>query len=397
MNAADMRLSGGEMSIKANAGVRKGSSEQQDPTRAAEELFDQIKQPEASLGVFFCSTAHDLERLGRALAKRFHDTPLVGCTSAGEITPAGYVDGAITGFTLSAPDFQTVSAPIFHLNSFSIADGIHIAKELRDRLDQISPRSEPGDTFAFLIIDGLCKCEEIIVSALYSALGDIPLFGASSGGDSSFTHTCVYFDGEFRSDMAVLVLVRTVHPFKLFTTDHFIPSDTKMVITEADPASRTVTEINAEPSGPEYARLVGMSPDDLTPMIFATHPVVVKVGGRYYTRSIRNVNEDGSLTFFCAVDKGIVLTLSEGTDIIANLNHTFDDIRNEIGPIQLVIGCECVLRILELEKKQLKTQASRIMADNNVIGFGSYGEEFQAMHLNQTFTGAAIGVRRDRP
>ncbi len=165
MNAADMRLSGGEMSIKANAGVRKGSSEQQDPTRAAEELFDQIKQPEASLGVFFCSTAHDLERLGRALAKRFHDTPLVGCTSAGEITPAGYVDGAITGFTLSAPDFQTVSAPIFHLNSFSIADGIHIAKELRDRLDQISPRSEPGDTFAFLIIDGLCKCEEIIVSA----------------------------------------------------------------------------------------------------------------------------------------------------------------------------------------------------------------------------------------
>jgi hypothetical protein len=208
--------------------------------------------------------------------------------------------------------------------------------------------------------------------------------------------TRVYFDGEFRSDMAVLVLVRTMHPFKLFTTDHFIPSDTKMVITEADPARRVVTEINAEPSGPEYARLVGLSPDDLTPMIFATHPVVVKVGGRYYTRSIRNVNEDGSLTFFCAVDKGIVLTLSEGTDILSNLRETFSDIEKDIGPPQLVIGCECVLRILELEKKQLKNRAGRIMVDHNGIGFGSYGEEFLAMHLNQTFTGAAIGVRRDR-
>ncbi len=384
------------MSINTDTGVRKGFSEQEDPARAAGELFEKIHQPDASLGVFFCSTAYDLERLQQELSERFRGTRLVGCTSSGEITPAGYVDGGITGFTLAAPDFRTVAAPIFDLNSFSISDGMRVVKDLRTDLDDISPESRPGDTFAFLLIDGLCQCEEVIVSALYSALGEIPLFGASSGGDSHFTMTRVYFDGEFRSDMAVLVLVRTIHPFKLFTTDHFIPSDTKMVITEADPARRVVTEINAEPSGPEYARLVGLSPDDLTPMIFATHPVVVKVGGRYYTRSIRNVNEDGSLTFFCAVDKGIVLTLSEGTDILSNLRETFSDIEKEIGPPQLVIGCECVLRILELEKKQLKNRAGRVMVDHNVIGFGSYGEEFRAMHLNQTFTGAAIGVRQDR-
>lgn len=390
------RLSGGEMPTKANAGVRKGVSEQQDPVRAAEELFDAIYQPTASLGVFFCSAEYDLERLEQALSERFGGMRFIGCTSAGEITPDGYVDGAITGFTLAEPDFWAVSAPIFELNAFSISDGIHIAMDLRDQLDAMSPDCEPGDTFAFLLIDGLCKCEEIIVSALFSALGEIPLFGASSAGDDTFTKARIYFEGRFQSDMAILVLVRTIHPFKVFTTDHFIPSNTKMVITEADPASRVVTEINAEPSGPEYARLVGLSPDDLSPMIFATHPVVVKVGGRYYTRSIRNVNEDGSLTFFCAVDKGIVLTLSEGTDIISNLAEMFDDIHRDIGPTTLVIGCECVLRILELQEKQLKSQASQIMIDNNVIGFGSYGEEFQAMHLNQTFTGVAIGVRQDR-
>ena len=384
------------MTIKAQTGVRMGSSQSKDPDRAAQELFDEIYQPDASLGVFFCSTEFDLNRLQQALASRFDGINFIGCTSAGEITPEGYVDGAITGFTLAFPDFLAVSAPVFRLDSFSVADGIHIVKELKDRLDEVSPMSEQGDTFAFLMIDGLCKCEEIIVSALHPALGDIPLFGASSGGGLDFEETFIYFDGKFCSDIALVILVKTIHPFKVFSTDHFVPTNIKMVITEADPASRIVTEINAEPAGAEYARLVGLRNDALTPMIFATHPVVVKVGGRYYTRSIRNVNEDGSLTFFCAVDKGIVLTISEGTDIIENLENNFREIVKDIGPPQLVIGCDCVLRSLELEQRQLKGKAGRIMMDNNVIGFGTYGEEFQSMHLNQTFTGAAIGVRQDK-
>ncbi len=121
------------MSVNANGGVRKGSSERQDPARTAEELFDQIDQPDASLGVFFCSGGYDLKRLEQALSERSGGMCLIGCTSAGEITPTGYMDGAITGFTLAEPDFWTASAPIFQLNSFSISDGNRIAKELRDQ------------------------------------------------------------------------------------------------------------------------------------------------------------------------------------------------------------------------------------------------------------------------
>ena len=35
------------------------------------------------------------------------------------------------------------------------------------------------------------------------------------------------------------------------------------------------------------------------------------------------------------------------------------------------------------------------MAKNNVIGFATYGEQFNAMHVNQTFTGVAIGAMSD--
>ena len=38
--------------------------------------------------------------------------------------------------------------------------------------------------------------------------------------------------------------------------------------------------------------------------------------------------------------------------------------------------------------------AGQILAENNVVGFSSYGEQFAGMHANQTFTGVAIGRTR---
>jgi hypothetical protein len=371
-------------------GIRIGYSREREPRRAAAELHAAIWQPDACIAVFFCSVEYDLPILGEALAGLFRPGHLIGCTTAGELSPAGYIDGGIVGFSLAAPDFAAVAAPLRALPSYSITNGEAIVRDLRKHLGRAGT-GLPENDFAFLMIDGLDKCEDLVVSSIYSALGKVPLFGGSSGGAMSFGSSSVYFDGAFHSDCAVLLLVRTRRRFRLFTLDHFLPSDTRMVITEADPRSRVVTEINAEPAGPEYARLVGLDIDKLTPMMFATHPVLVRVGGRYYVRSIQKVNDDGSLTFFCAIDKGLVLTVAKGTDIIRNLSDQLEAIRSDIGQPQLLIGCECILRSLELEQKQLKAAAGRLLAEQNIVGFNTFGEQFQAMHVNQTFTGAAIG------
>ena len=376
--------------------IRRGFSRSRDPAEAVRALFESIYDPAGTLSVFFASTEYDLHALERELNGRFAGASLIGCTSAGEITPAGYLTGGIVGFSLARPDFINVSATIDNLGHISIAESHAIVRLLRNQLEQEAGGLLPNNTFAFLLVDGLCKCEEVVLSAISAALGDVPLFGGSSGGGLGFQRSYVFDRGRFRTEAAVLVLVRTRAPFKMFTIDHFVNSETKMVVTEADPARRIVTEINAEPAGPEYARLVGLPADKLTPMIFATHPVMVKVGGRYYTRSIQKVNEDGSLTFFCAIDKGIVLTVAKGTELLESVSALFDDIKAEIGPPQLVIGCDCVLRALELEQKQQKVEAGRLLADNNVIGFSTFGEQFQAMHVNQTFTGVAIGIGRAR-
>jgi hypothetical protein len=132
--------------------------------------------------------------------------------------------------------------------------------------------------------------------------------------------------------------------------------------------------------------------DQLTPLIFATHPVVVRVDGQYFVRSIAKVNEDESLTFFCAIDEGIVLTIAKGVDMVENLRDAFAKVHDAIGTPALVLGCDCILRRLETEREGIKEEIGKIFADNNVIGFATYGEQYNSMHVNQTFTGIAIGA-----
>ena len=79
--------------------------------------------------------------------------------------------------------------------------------------------------------------------------------------------------------------------------------------------------------------------------------------------------------------------------MIENLSATFAEIREQIGPPALVLGCDCILRDLELDQRDIRGPISDILVQNNVVGFATYGEQYNAMHVNQTFTGVAIGTR----
>lgn len=375
--------------------LRKGASCSDDPEVAARELADAIHDPDADLTVIYCAPTYDLDALGRELHRHFGDTLVIGATTAGEITPIGYLDGSLTGVSISGGALHAEAVRIDGLADFEFADGDDAAQEVIGRLDAVTRGSNGSDTFGFLLVDGLSMQEETIVSAIFRNLGTTPLFGGSAGDGTDFGRTAVYHDGRFRSDCAVFTLVRTDHPFVVFKTEHFVPTDKKMVVTGAIPAQRIVTEINGEPAGREYARAVGLDVDKLTPLIFATYPVVVRIGGMTYVRSIQKVNDDESLTFFCAIDTGIVLTVAEGVDIVSNLDDAFRHVREQLGPPQLILGCDCILRNLEAKQRDVLAEIGDLMLENNVVGFATYGEQYNGMHVNQTFTGVAIGAGRD--
>jgi len=65
----------------------------------------------------------------------------------------------------------------------------------------------------------------------------------------------------------------------------------------------------------------------------------------------------------------------------------------QVGAPALIVGCDCILRRLELEERHLDERAGELLRANKVIGFSTYGEQFNAVHVNQTLTGVVLGER----
>lgn len=377
--------------------IRLAHSRAAGAVQAVQEFHAAVLQPDMQLVVFFCSSEYDLDLLAAEMQRLFAGVQVVGCTTAGEIGPAGYCQHSLSGVSFGAAGCVAVSAVLDGLSQFEIAAGLDFAQALLRRFAARVPAAGPDNSFALLLIDGLSIREEPVAHALQYALGKIALFGGSAGDDLKFARTFVYSEGRFRSDSAALILISTALPFTMFKTQHFVSTNERLVVTQANAARRIVEEINGLPAAAEYARLVGVGVEDLNPTCFAAAPVVVAIDGTDYVRSIQQANLDGSLTFYCAVEEGLVLRVAHGLDLVHNLEQTFERIRAQIGPPQLVFGCDCILRNLEVSQNGLKDRVGEIFRANNTVGFSSYGEQFHGIHVNQTLTGIAIGSAAQSP
>jgi hypothetical protein len=372
--------------------LRVAATREHDPELAIRALFRQLDVPELSGILLFCSSRYPLEALAESIAARCEGLTIVGCTSSGELTPEGLGEGTLTAIGFPASDFRLTAACFTDLDNFDAGDA---QQRVRSMVAQATEETRHFggrvNHAAIFLVDGLSHREEMLTLTLQDALGDVPLIGGSSGDGLDFRETFVLYDGAFRRDAAVIAILSTTRSMTVFRTQHYRPGATKMVITAADTTRRIVHEINAEPAAAEYARLVGTTIDQLGLPVFASHPPMVRAGGEYYVRSIQSANPDGSLTFYCAIDEGIVLTLGEADDIIAGLGSLFDRLDAVVGGIDRVLGFDCVLNSVEIEQRQLRGPVSELYARRGVVGFNTYGEQFRALHVNQTFTGLAIG------
>ncbi|MFA6504945.1 MAG: FIST N-terminal domain-containing protein [Treponemataceae bacterium] len=372
--------------------IRRGQSSAPDPSTAVRELHEAIAQKDTALAIFFCSSEYDLNALSDEMNRQFAGVSIVGCTTAGEIGPAGYQDHGISGMSFPASTCTALIAPLSDLEHFSMNDGQEVSHALLQKLETYAPNAGPTNSFAFLLIDGLSGREEQAARALQNGIGPIRLFGGSAGDDGKYVRTYVFYDGAFHTNSAVLILINTILPFTVFRTQHFVCDEERLVVTEADAARRIVKEINGLPAAAEYAKRIRVATTELRPALFAAYPVVVVIDGKEYVRSIQKANEDGSLTFFSAIDEGLVFRFAHGVDLLSNLKKTFADIRAKIGEPQITIVCDCILRNQEITQNGFKEIVGDIMRYNGAVGFSTYGEQIDGVHVNQTLTGIAIGT-----
>jgi len=120
--------------------------------------------------------------------------------------------------------------------------------------------------------------------------------------------------------------------------------------------------------------------------------MVVRVGGQYYCRAVQQANADDSLAFFSAIDTGVVLTIAKTEGMVRSMQNTIENIEHAIGKIDLMMGFECILRKLDARHRNVIERIEDVYVENNIVAFNCYGEQYQSMHINQTFTGVAFGL-----
>ena len=89
-----------------------------------------------------------------------------------------------------------------------------------------------------------------------------------------------------------------------------------------------------------------------------------------------------------------MLRVAQSRDLVGNLESAFSQVRAQIGPPQLVLTFDCILRRLEIAEAGLDEAVSDLLRRNNAVGFNTYGEQFCGVHVNQTLTAIALGSPR---
>lgn len=368
--------------------IKKGFSTEPDTAKALEQIASQIFQPNASITALFSSSYFDSQILEAGINRLFIE-PVLGCSTAGEINQSGYSRHSISGFSIASDILKVQLFPIYPIQELDSTSIENFIVNIRKAL--LQPTICLMHHFGILIIDGLSIMEEQLAALLGNSFPDISIIGGSSGDDLRLEKSLVYADKKFRNNSAIFCLFSTHLPFRIIKSQHFVSTDKRIVITKADPDKRIVYEINGLPAASEYARIIGVSKEHLCPDIFSRYPLLLSIGGEVHVRSIQKVNNDQSITMFCTIDEGLVLRIGKSGDLAQELEKSFGEAEKEIGPIQLTIGFDCIHRRLESSTTGLDPVINKIWNKYNVIGFCTYGEQINAVHVNQTFTGIAIG------
>ncbi|EGD58212.1 hypothetical protein Y88_0264 [Novosphingobium nitrogenifigens DSM 19370] len=363
-----------------------------DPEMVVADLARKLSGRALAGGLIFCSHRFAKQPFARSLQNIVGQVPLVGCTSAGELSDRGYDEDSVVFIGFPADSFRMAIHCFDDLDRFDPAVGGQAIRVLASQMTRESLIVEGFvNQAALFLVDGLSHREELLAMTVQDALGKTLLVGGSSGDGMRFRETAVMVGGRFLHDAAVVVMLASRRPLRAFSAHHYLPGGDKMVVTAADPKERVVYEINARPAAEEYRRVAGGGPGPLDSAFFAAHPPMVRAGGNHYVRAIQSVNGDGSLTFYCAIDVGVVLTVGEPVDRLSQLEAMFDEIETEVGEIDHVIGFDCVLNRIDAESRQMSGAVSQLYSRRGVVGFNTYGEQFRAAHINQTLSGLAIG------
>ena len=337
------------------------------------------------LVVFFASTSFDQDKLSNLMQKAFKDCIVIGCSTAGEIVSGELLKDSVVAMAFNLNIIADAKVEV--LEQMNVKLSVEAAFTSFERyFNESSYTMDAARYVGIVLIDGVSMKEEQVMDQIGNRT-NIYFIGASAADNLEFAKTFVCANGKAYTDSAVLVLLKinADAEFGIVKTQSFKALDQVLIANKVNEETREVIEFNNRPAMLAYADAVGATSVEDVPKYFPTNPVGLVIGENdIFVRSPRQ-QKGTNIQFHCNIMEGTEVRLLESTNIIEDTKNALEKKISEFGKIEGIINFHCILRTLELEKKNIVKQYGEIFSDIPTIGFSTYGEEYIG-HINQTST-----------
>jgi hypothetical protein len=331
------------------------------------------------LVVVFASSELDLGPLLADLGKQVEaHVPVVGCTTAGEISTEGPSDRGVVVAAFGGGDFSVAAAVAENVSAGLREAGAAVAAAV-SRLDDRPHR------ILLLLTDGLAGDQQEIVRGAYSIVGaGVPLVGGCAGDDQHMVTTSVFFNGQVLTNAIVGVAIGSTSPFGIGVRHGWRRVGEPILVTGS--VGTTVTTLEDEPALDVYLKRLGASPDLADPAAFGrfamTHPLGLSKRSGEEVRFIAGADfVERSLQCIAQVPQGGLAWIMEGDDesVLAATDGACVDALEQLGGREPkgVLAFDCIARRGVLGDAGIEREVNRIGAAIHgvpVAGFYSYGE-----------------------
>lgn len=374
-------------------------SESREAGRAAARQALEGRDPKLLL--IFCSDAHDLDGLLAAVNEESEGAPLIGCSTAGEISTSGPTDASVVVVALGGEGFSVATAAASGASEHLREAGADVAAALGDLGDK------PHRTL-IILTDGLAGDQREIVAGAYGVAGaGVPLVGGCAGDDLKMKRTFQFHDGDVMEDAVVAAALGSDAPIGIGVRHGWRKVGEPMLVTES--SNNRVYRLDDEPALDLYLERLNAPEDtrsdpEAFPAFALTHPLgLSRRTGEAQVRFIGEASfEDRSLGCIAEVPQGGLAWLMEGDEqsVLRATDGACGDALAAVAPgaPRGLIAFDCIARRGVLGAEGIAAEIRRVAQHGRgapVAGFYTYGEIARTRGVtgfhNQTLVVLALG------
>lgn len=391
------------METVVGVGTSNDANPKEAGAQACKQAIEKVGNPE--LIIVFSSVKYDQKEMLSGVREISKDIPLIGCSTAGEITLSGVAEGSVAVMAIQSDAIDFTIGKGGDLKSGVREAGAQLAKNITD-----SAKAEVN--CLLMLTDVLNGNGAEVVRGIQDVLGkDALIVGGAAGDDFLFKQTFEYYNDDISSSSVVGVGLSGSYGIGVGVRHGWMAIGAPMKATKSEGA--IVKELDGRPAVSIYEDYFGKKAEELREEPLAklaiTYPLGMSVEGsdELLIRDPITVDAEGAITCAAEIPEGSEVRLMIGSkeEAIAAAKDAAQKALAQLAgkTPRAIIVFNCIARrklFGRYASDEIATIQEVLGKDVPLIGFYTYGEiapigesvdkQFSRFH-NETAVVMAIG------